>query len=147
MKNTCIFTLLSLAVFLVSCNSGGNANSESSPKYLTPGTYTAMMSNYSSTGTQPTECNSEGISPINPVVITESGVECAGGQCSSTPINLNSNPCFSESGETFEVNGIDTYNNCAVSANNIFTTTETISYIESNTTIGTCSFTYTLTPQ
>ncbi|MBP9768422.1 MAG: hypothetical protein QG673_1526 [Pseudomonadota bacterium] len=147
MKSTFMLSLLCSAIFLVACNSGSGTSSSSTPKYLAPGNYTATASNFSSTGNPPIECDSEGFIPISPVSITESGVECAGGQCEQSPINLNNNPCFSTSQLQDGIVASQTYNNCAVSASNVFTTTETISFVGNNTTIGTCSFTYTLTPQ
>lgn len=141
MKPSIILTLLfTSAVFLSACNSGG-----SSAQYLKAGTYTATMSNYSGTGRLPQTCDASGITPISPVTITTSGVECAGGECSPTPINLNNNPCFSA--VSTEDGGDITYSNCAVSASNVFTTITKLTYMENGQTVGTCSFTYTLTPQ
>ena len=142
MKNRFILLLFSTAI-LASCNSGGSSSSSPAPQYLTAGFYTAAISNYSLSGTLPdgVTCDSSTFSPSNPIVINAAGVECdANGQCSPTPINLNNNPCFSNSQSNDDVTGVQAYNNCAVS-NNIFTTTQTISFSQNNITLGICSFT------
>lgn len=148
MKNRFILSLLSSAVLLVSCNSGGSSSSSPSPQYLTAGFYTAAISNYSLSGTLPDEltCDSNSFAPSNPVVINAAGIECTGdGQCSPTPINLNNNPCFSNSQSNGGITAVQAYNNCAVS-NNVFTTIQTVSFSQNNATLGSCSFTYMLTP-
>lgn len=147
MKNRFILSLLSSAALLASCNSGGSGSSPA-PQYLTAGFYTAAISNYNLIGTLPDgeTCDSNSFAPSNPIVINAAGIECdANGQCSPTPINLNNNPCFSDSQSNDGVTGVQAYNNCAES-NNIFTTTQTISFSQNDTTLGICSFTYTLTP-